>query len=128
VNWFSKQSAIALALSDGYKLRPEGPWIAVSALGRSVFRRDFAMCHIDWGVTSELPILISPRSSAFLKVNHLTDFVTQLTAVLHAGSLVSCHNFLSLCLCFINRSKSGSSLFMSESVTLLVDHLCAEVT
>jgi hypothetical protein len=27
VNWVSKQSAIALAFSDGWNLRPEAPWI-----------------------------------------------------------------------------------------------------
>jgi hypothetical protein len=77
-------------------------------------------------VTSELPVLFSHRSSAFLRVIRLIDFVTQLTAVLHAGSLASTHNFLSLCLCYINRSKAWSSLFMFESVTLLVGHLYAE--
>jgi hypothetical protein len=35
-------------------------------------------------------IFVSHRSSAFLRVIRLIDFVTQLTAVLHAGSLVSC--------------------------------------
>jgi hypothetical protein len=29
-------------------LRPEEPWIAVGALGPSLLRRDFAMCHIAW--------------------------------------------------------------------------------
>jgi hypothetical protein len=107
VNWFSKKSAIALAFSDEWKLRPEGPWIAVGVLGPCPFRRDFAMGQIAWDVTSTLPIFVSHCSIAFLRVILLTDFVTQLTVVLHAGSLVSCHNFLNV------------SLFMSESVTLL---------
>jgi hypothetical protein len=77
-------------------------------------------------VTSELLIFVSRRSSAFLRVIHLIDFVTQLTAVLHAGSLVSCHNFLSLRLCFKSRSRPGVSLFMSESVILLVARQYAE--
>jgi hypothetical protein len=47
-----------------------------------------------------LLVFVSRRSSAFLPAIHLIDFVTQLTAVLHAGSLVSCHNFLSLRLYF----------------------------
>jgi hypothetical protein len=54
------------------------------------------------------------------------SFVTRLTAALHAISLVSCHNFLSLCLCFSKWSSPGRSFFMSESVTLLVDSLYAE--
>jgi hypothetical protein len=78
-------------------LRPEGPWIAVCALGPSLFRRDFAMGHIAWGLTPELPISSHP-SYAFLPVILLIDFVTQLTAVLHAGSLASCNNSLSLCM------------------------------
>jgi hypothetical protein len=94
VNWFSKQSAVAFAFSDGWNVRPEGPWIAIGALGPSLFRRDFAMGHIAWGVTSVLPVFVSHRSSAFFRVTRLIEFVTQLTAVLHAGSLVSCHNFL----------------------------------
>jgi hypothetical protein len=49
------------------------------------------------------------------------DFVTHLTSVLHAGSLVSC-----LRLCSNSRSRPGISLFMSASVTILVVSLCAE--
>jgi hypothetical protein len=59
---------------------------------------------------------------------HSSDLMVQLTAVLHAGSLVSCHIFFSLCFCFNNRSKPGRSLFISENVTLLVDNLYAEAT
>jgi hypothetical protein len=66
------------------------------------------------------------RTSAFLRVIHLIDFLTQLTAVLHAGSLVSCHNFLSFRLCLSSRSRPGISLFMSESVTLVLASLYAE--
>jgi hypothetical protein len=81
------------------------------------------MGHIAWGVTSVLLIFVSHRSSAFLEVIRLIVFVTQLTAVLHAGALVSCHSFLSLCLCFNKWSKPGRSLLMSRRVTLLVDSL-----
>jgi hypothetical protein len=49
-----------------------------------------------------------------------------LTAVLHAGSLVSCHDFRSFCLCLNNRSKPGRSFLRSKSVILLVDSLYAE--
>jgi hypothetical protein len=100
VNCISKQSAIALAFSDGRNLRPEVPWIAVDALGPSLSRRHFAMSHIVWSVASALPIFVSHRSSVSLRVIRLIAFETQWTAVLHAGSRVSCHNFLSLCLCF----------------------------
>jgi hypothetical protein len=40
------------------------------------------MGQIALGVTSVLPIFVSHRSSAFLRVNRLIDFVTQLTAAL----------------------------------------------
>jgi hypothetical protein len=45
---------------------------------------------------------------------------------LQAGSLVSCHYFLSLCFCFNSRSKPGSSVITSEILTLLVDNLYAD--
>jgi hypothetical protein len=67
-----------------------------------------------------------PPFKCLFAVIRLIAFVSRLTATLHAGSLVSCHNFLSLCLCFNNRSRPGQSLFISESVTLLVDSLYAE--
>jgi len=53
-------------------------------------------------------------------VNCLGD---PITAILHAWSLVSRHNFLSLCLSCRRRSSSGSSLFISERVILLVNSL-----
>jgi hypothetical protein len=107
VNRFSKQSAIALAFSDGWNLRPEGPWIAVGALGPSLLRRDFAMDQIAWDVTSVVLIFVSYRSSVFLRDIRRINFVTQLTAVLHAGPLFSCYNFLSLRLYFSSRSRPG---------------------
>jgi hypothetical protein len=70
---------------------------------------------------------VSHCSSAFLRAIRVTDFVTQFTAILHAGSLVSCHDFRSQCVCFNSRSRTGRSLFKSESVTLLVGSLYVEV-
>jgi hypothetical protein len=96
VNWFSKQSAIALALSTGWYFRPKRPWMAVGALGPSLFVRDFAIGYIAWGVYSVFASFVSHRSSAFFCIMRLIDFKTQLTAFLHLGSLVSCHNFLIL--------------------------------
>jgi hypothetical protein len=80
------------------------------------------MGQIAWGVVH---IFVPHRSSACLRVIRLIDFVTQLTAVLLAASLVSCHNFLCFRLCFSSRSRPGMS-FISESVTLLVARRCAE--
>lgn len=73
-----------------------------------------------------LPIFVPHCSRAFLRVIRPTDFSTHLTTVLHAGSLVSCYNFHSLCLCFNNLCKPGSSLISSERVTLLFDNLYPE--
>jgi hypothetical protein len=68
--------------------------MAVGALGPSLFKRGFAMGQIACDVTSMLFIFVSYRSSAFLRVIRPIDFLAQLTAVLHAGSLVSYENFL----------------------------------
>jgi hypothetical protein len=65
VNWFSKQSAIAVPFSRGRNFRPKEPWIAVGALGPPFLMRYFAMGHITWGVTSQLFIFVSHRSSPF---------------------------------------------------------------
>jgi hypothetical protein len=98
------------------------PCIAVGAFGPSLFIRDFAVGQIKWGVTSQFPILVFHRSSAFLRVIRLMVFVTWFTAVLH----FSCHKFISLCFCFNRRSNPGRSLFKSETVILLVESLYAE--
>jgi hypothetical protein len=71
---------------------------------------------------------VSHRSSAFFRIMRLIAFETRLTAALHPGSLVSCHNFLILFLCFISPSSPGRSLFNSDTVILLVDNLHAEAT
>jgi hypothetical protein len=101
-------------------------WTKFEALGPSLLRSYFAMGHIAWCVTSALPIFVSHRSSAFLWVIRLIAFETQVTAILHAVSLVSCHTFLRLCLCFDNSFKPGRSLLISERVILFVDSLYAE--
>jgi hypothetical protein len=129
VNWFSKQTAMHWPSPAeeilGLKGR-EYQSVPLVHIPLYVFRRNFAMGHILWGVTWQLHIFISNRSSAFFRVIRLICFVTQLTAVLHAGSLVSCHIFRSPCLYFNNRSRPGRSLFISKSVILLVDNLYAE--
>jgi hypothetical protein len=51
---------------------------------------------------------------------------TRLTAVLHPGSLVSCHSFLILFLYFNSRSGPGRSLFNLVNVLLLIVSLYAE--
>jgi hypothetical protein len=63
VNWFSMQSAIALASSSGWYFRPKKKWIAVGALGPSLLVRDFAIGHIAWGVSSVFSNSVSHCSS-----------------------------------------------------------------
>jgi hypothetical protein len=75
---------------------PKVPRMAVGGLGPSLFMRDFAMGHIARDVASQFSNLVSYRSNAFFRVMRLIHFKTQLTFVLHFGSLDSCHSFLSL--------------------------------
>jgi hypothetical protein len=88
--WFSRSGDVI----------PKFPWTAVGTFGQSLFISDFAIDHRAWGVTSQFPTFVSHRSSAFLRVIRLMVSATQLTAVLHAGSPVTCHNFLNIRLCF----------------------------
>jgi hypothetical protein len=90
VHWISKQSAIVLVFSVGWYWRLKWLWIAVGNFGPSIFMRKFTVDHIARGVTSQFPIFVSQRSSVFLWVVRLMDFLIQLTAVLRTGSLVSC--------------------------------------
>jgi hypothetical protein len=92
--------------------------MAFRALGQSLFRRDCAMGQRAWSVTSVL--LFSPPFTCLFTGRSSDWFRAQLTVVLHSGSLVSFHNLPSLCSCFNNWSRQGKSLFMSESVTLLI--------
>jgi hypothetical protein len=68
VNIFSKESAIALALSTGWNLSTEAPWMAVGALGPSLFVTDFPMGHIACGFSSVFANRVSHHSSAFFRV------------------------------------------------------------
>jgi hypothetical protein len=127
VNWFSKQSAITLAFSNRRNLKLEGPssissWCLWSIPLYDGFRNGPYSLRCDIRVT----LFVSHRSSAFLPSIRLIVFATQLTADLHAGPQVSCHNFLIPCFCCNKRSKPGRSLFRFESVTFLVDNLYGE--
>jgi hypothetical protein len=73
VNWFFKQSAVALAFSGGWNIRPEGPWIIIGVLGSSLHRRDFAMGQIAWGVTSRVTYSCFPPFKCLFTA-HLPDW------------------------------------------------------
>jgi hypothetical protein len=107
VNWFSKQSAVTLTFSFGWYVIPKGPWTVVGAFGPSLFISDFTVGHRTCGVTSHSLPFLSHRSSAFIWVIPLMAFTTQLTAILHAGSRVTCHSFLSHLSCFNRLSGPG---------------------
>jgi hypothetical protein len=79
-----------------------------------------AIGHRSWGVASHFPTLVSQCLSAFLRVIHRMVLVTQITAILHAGSQVTCHSFLNLCLWFNRLSRPGRTLLRSGSVILLL--------
>jgi hypothetical protein len=109
----------------GLYLQPKGPWIAVGALGLFLIMRDLTIGRIAWVVFSQFPTSVSHLWTDFLLFIFLMTFLTQLTAVLHAGSRVSCRSFRNLC---FNKwcTPQRPWLFMSESETLLVDSLNAE--
>jgi hypothetical protein len=75
--------------------------------------------HTAWGVTPTIATA-SRRRSALLRVSQPIAFESPLNVLLHSGSLVSCHSFLSLFLYFSNLSKHGKSLFILQSLNLLV--------
>jgi hypothetical protein len=67
-----------VGFSSGRYISPTGSWIAVDPFGPSRFIRDFAICQIAWGVSTQFPIFISHRSSVYLRINLLTVVVTKL--------------------------------------------------
>jgi hypothetical protein len=79
-------------------------------------------------MTSQFLNILPHHLSAFLQVIRLMVLATHLTAVLHAGSQVTCHSFLNLHLCFSRLSRAVRSLLRSESVKFLVDSLYAKAT
>jgi hypothetical protein len=93
VNRFSKQSPITSALSFLWYIIPKDTWTAVGAFGPSISISDFAIDHSAWDVTSQFPTFVSLRSSAFLRVISPMVLATPLTAVVHAGSRVTCRRF-----------------------------------
>lgn len=104
-------------------MRPKGPWITDDAFGLPILWGIFAIGHIAWGMTSQSGNFVSDFSSALFWTILLILWVTQLAAVLHVGSMVSCHNFLSFLLCFNKRTRPGISYLRSKIVDFLVDSL-----
>jgi hypothetical protein len=126
VNWFSKQSAIALAFSFWWYVIPKGQWTAVDAFDPSLFINDSAIGHRACGVTSQFPPFVSLRSSNFLRLICLIVLATILTVVLHGGSRVTCRSFLNLPTCFTRLSRPGRPLLRSEILMFLVHSLYAK--
>jgi hypothetical protein len=77
-------------------------------------------------MTSQFANFVSHLSSDLFPTILLIFRVTQFTVVFHAGSLVSCHNFLSFPVCFNKRSRPGISYLRPKIVVFLVDILYAE--
>jgi hypothetical protein len=99
------------------------PWTAVRA-----FRPTLSIGHRAWGVTSQFHTFVTHISSTFQLVINLLVLATQLTAVLHAGSLVIYYSFLNFRLCSIRLSRPDRTLLRFESVICLVDGLYDEGT
>jgi hypothetical protein len=68
------KSAVLVAFSRGWYVKPKRPWIALGVFGPSLFMRDFIVGHMAWDVTSHFPILFSHHSSAILLVIFLMFF------------------------------------------------------
>jgi hypothetical protein len=92
----------------------------------SPFYEKFRSRHIAWGVNWQIANFLSHPSSALFQTNLLTFRATQFIPVLHAVSLVSCHNILSFLLYSTKWFSSGISYFPSKIVVFLVDSLYAK--
>jgi hypothetical protein len=125
VTWFSKRFPVALVFLSGWYVTPNGPWRVVCAFGPSHFISDFAVDHRAWRVASQFPTFVLRRSSAFLQVIHLKVLATHLTALLHAGSQVTCHSFLNLLSCFSRLSDRADPIKVKEC-NLYFDSLYVE--
>jgi hypothetical protein len=77
-------------------------------------------------VPLQFPNFLSHRSSGFLRVIRLMILATQLTALLHTGSRVTCPSFLKLCLRFGRLSRQGRVSLRIEGVIFLVGNPYAE--
>jgi hypothetical protein len=119
-NLFPNKSTNTLDFSSGWDICLKGPRIAADAFGPSHFIRNFPTVQSAWGVIPKFPTFLPtfqvPFSKSFLILAVL--LVTQLTAVLHTGSLVSCHNFPGFRLFNSSGFKPGRSVFASEWVCL----------
>jgi hypothetical protein len=77
-------------------------------------------------VISEFGKFVSRLSSTLFQTILLTFQATHFTAVPHAGSLVSCHNFRRFCSGFNKWSRPGILYFQCKIVVFLVNILYAE--
>jgi len=110
VNLFSKRSKIS-AFSRGWYLKPKGLWIALAVLGPS-FQKGFRNRPDSLRCNLTVSYFCFPPFKCLLRVT-LIVLVSQLSADLQAGSLVSCHSFLmffSLCVLVVDVSRVGHYL------------------
>jgi hypothetical protein len=82
-------------------------------------------CPAFWWRDSNLYLVFSVFTS---RPTSLLASTVQFTSVFYAGSRVSCHNFLSLCLCLSSLSRLHGPRLRSKIVVVLVDSLYAEAT
>jgi hypothetical protein len=115
-----------LDISYGKNVRPKGSWIAACAFCPPLFGRGLAIGHIACDVISQFGNIVSHHSSVLSRTILLIFWKTRHTAVLHAESLVSSHNFLSFLLFFNNCFRPCISYFRCIIVAFMVDSLYAE--
>jgi glucan phosphoethanolaminetransferase (alkaline phosphatase superfamily) len=101
---------------------PKRTWVTGGALCSPPFVIDFAISYIACGVTSRFAIFVShPSSLKYLfRVILLIVLVTQFTAVLHAGSLVTFFKFLSFFVHFRRRPRPGRSYFRPKFIYFFI--------
>jgi hypothetical protein len=99
-----------------------GSWYPWSIPVHEGLRNGLYCLRYDLNISNFFP----HHSNALLQVLRLIISKIILNGCLHAGSLVSCHRFLSLFFSFCSLSNPRSSWFSSESLTTLVANRYAE--
>jgi hypothetical protein len=111
VNWFSKQSPVALAFLSGWYFIRECPRTALGAFDEGSRNRTQSLKRDLQGPYFCLAFFEWPS-----RVNYLTILATLLTVVLHAVSRVTCRSFLNLRLCSITLYRPGRVIFLTKSI------------
>jgi hypothetical protein len=127
VNWFSKQSTVALAYPFRWYVIPRGPWRVAGAFGPFLFYKRF--CSRSQSLRCDLTVAyfcFAPLE-CHLTGHSSDDFGDQIKCRFICWIPGYLPQLLKLCLCSSRLSRPGSLLFRSKNVILLVESLYAEV-